>query len=268
VIGLTREDEVRLIPLAQAGDKKSIAEIVRLTIRLVHHIVGRMLKRGCSSSSYEDLVQSGCEGLMRAIYKFDLSKNVKFSSYASWWVKAYALNAFMLEANGQINLTSTASTRKIIFRAAVIRDLRQQGLTIDEIATRTGVDAKTLEVMLPRLLKRDPSLDAQMGYEDDGGTLIELIPSPFVDPVETIDRERRSETVKRAMQKLDRRERDILRHRLAGGNLTVSGLKHGISRERARQIEKESLGKMGRLLRPGSSREPAMSFARAGRKAR
>lgn len=101
---LTRDEEVSLALSAQGGDKKALDTLVKHNLRFVITIAKKY--RSISNVSFDDLISEGNLGLIRAVYKFDTTRNVKFSSCAIWWIKAY-INDYISNYNSSFAYETT-----------------------------------------------------------------------------------------------------------------------------------------------------------------
>jgi len=237
-------------------DVDALHELTGAYIRLVVSMATRFRYYGLPVA---DLVQEGNVGLMQAAARFDPDRNVRFSTYAGWWIRA-AIQDFVLR-NWSIVRTGTTSAQKSLFfnlrrlKARIANGTRDQ-LTPDDrqsIAETLGVKVIEVEKMESRLSASDRSLNAVPGgQEDEGGsTWQELLvcnaPTPH-ETVEEIDKDARlREWIADAFKHLNERERAIVSaRRLSEKNVTLQqlGTKFGISKERVRQIENRALEKM------------------------
>ncbi len=237
-------------------DVDALHELTGAYIRLVVSMATRFRNYGLPVA---DLIQEGNVGLMQAAARFDPDRNVRFSTYAGWWIRA-AIQDFVLR-NWSIVRTGTTSAQKSLFfnlrrlKARIANGTREK-LTPDDrhsIAETLGVKTLDVEKMESRLSASDRSLNAVPGGQDDegGSTWQELLvctaPSPH-ETVEKTDKDARlREWISAAFEHLNDRERAIIsERRLNEKTVTLEqlGAKFGISKERVRQIECRALEKM------------------------
>ena len=242
---LTREEEVELaIRVREKNDKRAAYRLVTSNLRLVVKIA--MDFHRYWTKSLLDLIQEGNVGLLQAVRKFDPYRGIKFSYYASFWIKAYMLK-FIMENWKLVKIGTTQTQRKLFFNLAKERDkLMAQGFEPEPRLLAERLDVKEEEVMemSQRLGGGEVSLNAPMS--DDGK---EVFGSFLPDPNQTAIDEQLSEEQNRTLllkklaeyrEKLSGKELDIFDNRIMAENpLTLQELgdKYRISRERVRQIQ-------------------------------
>jgi RNA polymerase sigma-32 factor len=210
-----------------------------------------------------DLIQEGHVGLLEAAARFEPEREVRFSTYATWWIRA-SMQDYILR-NWSIVRGGTSSAQKALFfnlrrlRARLTRggEERITDAVHGEIATALGVPKADVAMMDARLSGPDVSLNAPL-LDDDAGASAErmdFIPddSPLQDEVvgDSIDSDRRVKWLRAALSVLSERELNILRERrLSEEQATLESLgdRLGISKERVRQIENRALEKLKRAL--------------------
>lgn len=204
-----------------------------------------------------DLIQEGNVGLMQAVRKFDPYKNVKFSYYASFWIKAYILK-FIMDNWRLVKIGTTQGQRKLFFKLKKEKQkLLDQGFDPQPklLSERLGVSEREIVDMDKRLDGWDVSLDAPL--KDDSDTeRIEFL-SDDVDSLEDTVAKKEMETLLRNKvaqfrKKMSEREVDIFDSRIfsdSPATLQAIGDRYGISRERVRQVEKNIIKKMREFFR-------------------
>jgi RNA polymerase sigma-32 factor len=207
-----------------------------------------------------DLVQEGCVGLMQAAARFEPEREVRFSTYASWWIRS-AMQDFVLR-NWSIVRTGTTSAQKSLFfnlrrLRARIGDVGDGHLSAEargRVAHALGVPEHDVEAMAARLSAPDRSLNAPLTDEGDGEWQ-DLLADDAADPEAEImlshDSAARASLVREALRDLSERERLIIRERKLeeeAVTLEALGERLGISKERVRQIEGAALAKLRRAL--------------------
>lgn len=237
-------------------DVDALHELTGAYIRLVVSMAIRFRNYGLPVS---DLVQEGNVGLMQAAARFDPDRNVRFSTYAGWWIRA-AIQDFVLR-NWSIVRTGTTSAQKTLFfnlrrlKARIANGTRDK-LTPDDrksIADTLRINISEVEKMETRLSAGDRSLNAVAGgqEEEGGSTWQELLVCDAATPSETAEENNRNtrvrEWIEDAFQHLNPREQAIISERRLSEQATTLeqlGTKLGISKERVRQIENRALEKM------------------------
>jgi RNA polymerase sigma-32 factor len=203
-----------------------------------------------------DLVQEGNLGLMQAVKKFDPYREVKLSSYASWWIRAYILK-FIIDNWSMVKIGTTQAQRKLFFR------LRKEKGRLEALGFDPGpkllagaLDVRKEEVieMSQRLEGRDLSLNLPL-EEDTRQTYLDMLPAGEALEEKVADvqfNEVFSQKIEEFSRTLKGKEVFLLKHRLMADDpltLQTAGDQLHISRERARQIEKRVLDKLKVFLK-------------------
>ncbi|MDM8541786.1 RNA polymerase factor sigma-32 [Desulfococcaceae bacterium HSG9] len=248
---LTREQEKELgIRIRDHDDTEAAYTMVTSNLRLVVKIALEFQR--VWMQNLLDLIQEGNIGLMQAVKKFDPYKNVKFSYYSSFWIKAYILK-FIMDNWRLVKIGTTQGQRKLFFKLKKEKEkLIDQGFDPKPklLSERLGVSEKEIVDMDQRLDGWDVSLDAPI-KEDSDTEQIEFI-SPDVDSAEdrVAQKEMHSllhEKIAEFRKKMTPRELEIFDSRIfsdSPSTLQEIGDLYGISRERVRQVEKNILKKM------------------------
>lgn len=257
---LTREDEFDLARRwREEQDQAALNKLTHAHMRLVIAIAGRFRHYGLSAS---DLIQEGHVGLLEAAARFEISREVRFSTYATWWIRA-SIQDFVLR-NWSIVRGGTSSAQKALFfnlrrlRARLTQDAQGDD-QIDihaQIAEAVGVSKADVVTMEARLSGNDMSLNAPVSEEDGMGAeradfFADTAPLPDEVVGEAIDGERRYQWLQSALTVLSERELRILKDRRLsdeGETLESLGVRLGISKERVRQIENRALEKLKKAL--------------------
>ena len=269
---LLREHEMALARRwRETGDQTALGELVGAYGRMV---VSMALKFRHYGLPVGDLIQEGNIGLMQAAQRFEPSRDIRFSTYAQWWIRA-AIQDFVLR-NWSIVRTGTTAAHKSLFF-----NLRRLRARLDDPSSEQMTDAqresiaRTLDVnvsdvveMEGRLAAGDRSLDTPLdpeGAVDWGSLLVDARPTPEDATIELRGTQARTQLVHAALGELNPRERAIIEaRRLAEETMTLEalGTKLGLSKERVRQIEHRAMGKLKAALvrRVG---DPADLFAGA-----
>lgn len=257
---LTREEEYELaVKWRDERDEKALEKLSVSHTRLVIAVASRFRNFGLPLG---DLIQEGHVGLLEAAARFEPEREVRFSTYATWWIRA-SIQDYILR-NWSIVRGGTSSTQKALFFN--LRRLRaklsgsRQNLTNGElhqkIADAIGVKAQDVAVMNARLSGSDTSLNAPMNDAEGGSAdrqdfLVSDAPLPDEIVLESIDGERRRRWLASALKVLSDRELTIVRERRLseeGVTLESLGRKLGISKERVRQIESRAIEKLKTAL--------------------
>lgn len=257
---LTREEEHELaVRWRDAQDQVALHRLTSAHMRLVIALASRFRHFGLSMN---DLIQEGHVGLLEAAARFEPDRNVRFSTYATWWIRA-SIQDYILR-NWSIVRGGTSSAQKALFfnlrrlRARLNRGVEQmpEQEMFEEIATAVGVSRADVELMNARLSGPDTSLNAPIA-ETDGNSadrqdfLVCHGPLPDETVSDNIDGERKLAWLRRALGVLSERELKIVRERRLkdeGATLEALGEKLGISKERVRQIENRALEKLKTAL--------------------
>ena len=248
---LTREEERALgIRVREEGDKEAAYSLVTSNLRLVVKIALEFQR--VWMQNLLDLIQEGNIGLMQAVRKFDPYKNVKFSYYASFWIKAYILK-FIMDNWRLVKIGTTQGQRKLFFKLKKEKQkLIEQGFDPKPklLSERLGVSEREIVDMDQRLDGWDVSLDAPL--KDDSDT--ERIEFLSTESVSAEDQVAKKEIEVLLHNKIDEfrknmtdREKEIFDLRIFSDTpvtLQEIGDRYGISRERVRQVEKNIIKKM------------------------
>jgi RNA polymerase sigma-32 factor len=254
---LLTPDQERTLATAlfEKGDTVAARKLVEANLRLVVKIAYEYRR---AHRNLLDLIQEGNIGLMQAVGKFDPYRGVKLSSYAAFWIRAYILK-FILNNWRLVKIGTTQAQRKLFFNLRKEKEkLEQLGFqpTAQLLAERLDVSEKDVVEMEKRLSAPEASLDAPLSSDDDGSrTRLDTLPSDDVRPDVAVEQSEFSELLKDKLETfaatLEGRDQTIFRERwLTDAPLTLQeiGDRYGVSRERARQLEKRLLGKLRKYL--------------------
>lgn len=255
---LDREEEGELaLSWQQERDERALKKLTEAHLRLAIAAASRYRHYGLPVA---DLIQEGTVGLMEAAYRFEPSRDVRFSTYASWWVRA-AVQDYVLR-NWSIVRTGTTSAHKALFfnlkrlkaRMGVDPDRPLSMTARNQIADEMGVRLRDVEAMEGRLSGVDRSLNAPVADESAQewqDLLVSEAPRPDQLYMENVDGGKKAALIEKAMGSLTERESFIIRERQLkeeGVTLAVLGNQLGISKERVRQLEAQALGKLKQAL--------------------
>lgn len=240
-------------------DEESLHKLTAAHMRLVISMAGKYRRFGLP---FDDLVQEGNIGLMKAAERFEPERDLRFSTYVSWWIRS-CIQDYVLR-NWSIVRTGTTSAQKSLFfnlrrLRTRIGDLGSGRLPPEaraEIARELGVREQDVDTMSDRLAAGDRSLNAPTpNSENETSEWQDLLQDEAELPEETVmarnDSEVRKAWLNDAMQALDERESFIIRERRLqerGVTLEALGTRLGISKERVRQIEVAAFSKLRNAL--------------------
>jgi len=248
---LTREQEKELgMRIQEENDDEAAYILVTSNLRLVVKIALEFQR--VWMQNLLDLIQEGNIGLMRAVKKFDPYKNVKFSYYSSFWIKAYILK-FIMDNWRLVKIGTTQGQRKLFFKLKKEKQkLIDQGFDPKPklLSQRLGVSEREVVDMDQRLDGWDLSLDAPL--KDDSETeRIELLDTDEVSVEDEVAKKEMEDLLRNKVNEfkktLNKRELDIFESRIFSDSpvtLQEIGDRYGISRERVRQVEKNIIKKI------------------------
>ena len=234
-------------------DEKALHELIQAHMRLV---VSYAIKYKNYGLSMGDLIQEGNIGLMKAAQKFEPNRGFRFSTYASWWIRA-SIQDFLLKHWSIVRIATTSKQKSLFFS---LRRLKQKinGTdsgnidynTAENIASDLNISTSAVVNMDSRITQNDSSLNKKIS--DDGeDEFLSLLEDEDARPDEIIfaknELNHKKDMVSQAISSLDDRETQIINERHLSENpktLEYLGEKLKISKERVRQIEKNAMNKM------------------------
>lgn len=246
---LTPEEERELARRCAQGDEEAIRKMVNANLRLVVSVAKEYSGRGVPLM---DLIQEGSIGLLAAARKFDYTRDLRFSTYATKWIRQ-GVTRCLLNHGGAIRVPvhTAERMRKVQAAQAVLRQEQGTEPTAEEIAARVDMPREKVA----QLLQLSPdvcSLDVPVGDEDKSsfGNLLEDLEAP--QPQEELVRKELNDAIDRLLSNLTERQQTILRLHFGMEDgvchsLEEIGQKLGISKERVRQVEKQAMDKLQAL---------------------
>ncbi len=259
---LSPEEEFELaVRLKKYNDMEAAEKLIVSNLKFVVKIAYEYRNYG---PRLADMIQEGNIGLMHAVKKFDPHKGYRLISYAVWWIRAYIQN-YIIKSWSLVKIGTTQAQRKLFFKLSQakkdLETISRKNPEFAEIAEFLGVKEGEVEEMELRLTNRDFSLDAYISENDDTSHINYLTYEGDNQETMLIKKEETA-LVKRdiagALSKLNDRENYIIQNRVMADNpLTLQeiGDHYNITRERARQIEKQALKKLQKAI-PYLGKEP------------
>ncbi len=249
---LTAEAEKKIAISAQKGNEESRILLIRSNLRLVVKIARRYERLGMSIS---DLIEEGNIGLMKALSRYNPRLGFRFSTYASWWIRQHVIRAIANQAR---------VVRLPVYMSELLHKMRKEQERLTHKYSRKPTNdelAKALKIPISKVMElhkaanRATSLDRKVS-EDGEVDFIDLLQDDEIEAVDELVNLFKKEEVDALLALMGERERNIidLRFGLKSGlpkTLAEVAKSFHITRERVRQIEKEALMKMRRIITSG-----------------
>ncbi|MBQ7633927.1 MAG: RNA polymerase factor sigma-32 [Alphaproteobacteria bacterium] len=262
---LSAEEEMDLVrEFKEKGNLAAAQKLITSHLRLAVKIALTYRRYGLPMS---DLISEANIGLMQAVKKFDINKNVRLSTYAMLWIKA-ALNDFVLRSWSLVKIGTVAAQKKLFYNLGRIKarlgiyDNKELAPTVvKQIANELVVDERDV-VEMNRRIGGDSSLNVAVGNDDDKVEAIDLLADKTQNLEGSYARREEAKLKRRilfqALSKLNDREQYIVKNRMlteTPETLDEIGEKFNISRERVRQIEKRAFEKLSAEVKQSMAAE-------------
>ena len=246
---LSPEEEREIARRCAQGDKTAIRQMVNANLRLVVSVAREYAGRGVALL---DLIQEGSIGLLVAARKFDYTLDYRFSTYATKWIRQGVTRCLMNHAGLiRVPLHTAERMRKVQQARAALLQENGELPSAFEIAEKTGISQEKVRELL-QITPEVCSLDVATGDDEDGtlAALLEDIHAP--QPQEELVRRELEHTLQTLLSALNERQQQILRLHFGMEDgtcysLEEIGKKLGISKERARQIERQAMEKLQKM---------------------
>jgi len=246
---LTAQEERELAERISMGDEKARNRMVESNLRLVVKIAKRYMNRGLP---FLDLIEEGNMGLIKAVERFKISKECRFSTYATWWIRQSIERAIVNQSRTiRVPVHVSDDINKLIkVTRELVTDLNREPKP-EEVAEAMDVDVAYVTRLMV-LVNKTYSIERPMGENNDYSLMDTLEDATSVDPASFVEDINKYLCVSEWLSQLNENEREILTLRFGledkdPQTLDTIGQQFGVTRERIRQIEAKSLEKLKRI---------------------
>lgn len=242
---LDTEELNDLVIKAQKGDIKARNKVVNSNLKFVVTMAKQFQNRGIPLM---DLISSGTEGLIKAVERFDVSRNVKFLSYAVWWIKQAIYNSIYWQSR-EIRLPVSQHLSIIKILEATNKFMKKNGRTptTNELHELTGLRAQTIDY-LAQFSHKLMSVDDYLGGDEENSQVGDIIPNGEKPIDDEVNRQFINKELCKCMSVLTVREHDVIMLFFGLGVPQMQpeeiGVLFGLGKERIRQIKEKALDKM------------------------
>ena len=248
---MSEQEEKELAKRISRGDHEARRKMIEANLRLVVKIARKYATTGVSVL---DLIEEGNIGLIRAVEKFDLSRQCRFSTYATWWIKQ-SIERAILNYSRIVRLPVHVSARMHKISKVMHDYVEKEGRepTEDEIRLSTDIPASFIRNLL-FIVTKTHSIDSLLDQEENV-TMEDFLPDINIDePLSTFEQTKRIEYIASWLDTLrdDEKKVIILRYGLDGADpqtLESIGKLFGVTRERVRQIEHKAISKLRKVVK-------------------
>ncbi|MCX8029122.1 MAG: RNA polymerase sigma factor RpoD/SigA [Brevinematales bacterium] len=253
---LTREEEVELAKRASNGDKEARSRLILSNLRFVVSVAKNYINTGIPIA---DLISEGNVGLMIAVDKFDYRRGLHFISYAVWWIKQSILK-YISERSRLVRFPMNRTNELLKIEKFIREYEAENGKTpsVETISKELNIKEKDVQILLNRKSKNYISFDSN-AFEDNDSTYDEFlnVESQTVEhPEKTIMRNALTEEIRKIVDSLPEKEREIIKYRFGfygkQYSLKEIGEIMGFTKERVRQIENRALERMKEIIKTKS----------------
>lgn len=239
----TPEEEIELSKKIKNGDKNASNRLIEANLRFVISVAKQYQNKGLS---LVDLIQSGCEGMLEAVKRWDETRGFKFISYAVWWIRQSIIQAISSECRTvRIPMNQIVNMNKINKASIKLEQELGRIPSVEELSSETELNSSKINLTLSSINK-SISLDTPF-KDEDVSCLLDIIPDSLSTD-ETIINNSVSERIELVLSKLSNRESDVIRMSFGLGMIPMTleeiSERFGITSERVRQIQKEAIEKI------------------------